>query len=488
MAGIFYSGGHARAQCLADEAAKVTASDANAGSSFGTFVGMSGDVAIVGSPNHLGNGAAYIYRRNPTTFEWMEEAQILLADAQPGDRLGHSVDIFEDVATVASYRDVGKGPWDFRAHVYRFDGTIWAEESTIVIPEAHRWVPNNQTYPVAMTDTLLVVGAYRDVSFTSPGSVHLYRYDGLTWTEEAVLQASDGEQRDAFGFSVAIEGDVVIIGAPVDDDNGPLSGSAYIFRYDHDLSLWVEEQKLLPSDGNDLDQFGWTVAISSNVAIVGANRDDDNGSFSGSAYVYRYNDRASAWKPEEKLFPSDSAAGAVFGSSVAVADDIAVIGAAGANGYSPESGAVYLFQYDKTNWVEQAKLVGSHSETINSLGIEAAISGDAVIVGDQADGEHGHLAGAALVFRGLSDCNENGTLDICDVSEGTSQDVNGNGILDECECLWDLDGNGGIGHKDLVTLLTQWRTNPGGPPDFDGDGTVAVPDLLLLLANWGPCP
>ena len=87
------------------------------------------------------------------------------------------------------------------------------------------------------------------------------------------------------------------------------------------------------------------------------------------------------------------------------------------------------------------------------------------------------------------DCNANDIPDECEIAAGTVADDNGNGIPDECEaeCPWDLDGDGQVSTQDLLDLLAQWRTDPGGPPDFDGDGTVSTPDLLEMLANWGPC-
>jgi hypothetical protein len=103
--------------------------------------------------------------------------------------------------------------------------------------------------------------------------------------EEAKLTASDGAAEDHFGNSVAISGDTAVIGAVGDDDNGSFSGSAYVFRYDG--SDWVEEAKLTASDGAASDQSGGSVAVSDDAAVVGAPGDDDNGTDSGSAYVFQ---------------------------------------------------------------------------------------------------------------------------------------------------------------------------------------------------------
>ncbi len=130
---------------------------------------------------------------------------------------------------------------------------------------------------------------------------------------EARLLASDGASKDWFGYSVAVSGDVAVVGAVFDDDNGWNSGSAYVFRYDPDSSGWVQEEKLLAPDWPGNDHFGTSVAVSGDVALVGADYDHDNSPFAGSAYVFRYDPDTSEWIPESKLMASDGAAVDRFG-------------------------------------------------------------------------------------------------------------------------------------------------------------------------------
>jgi hypothetical protein len=140
---------------------------------------------------------------------------------------------------------------------------------------------------VAIDGNLALIGAYRDNgNGSNSGSAYLYRFDGSSWQEEAKLLASDGASNDSFGFSVAVSGNLALIGAVYDDDNGSNSGSAYIFRFDG--KVWQEEAKLLASDGASEDNFGRSVSIDGNLALVGAYWDDDNGSNSGSAYIFNF--------------------------------------------------------------------------------------------------------------------------------------------------------------------------------------------------------
>ena len=113
----------------------------------------------------------------------------------------------------------------------------------------------------------------------------MFKTDGSTWTEEAKLTPSDGASYDFFGRSVALNVNYALVGAFADDDNGSSSGSVYVFKTDG--STWTEEAKLTPSDGVSGDFFGYSVAFNGDYALVGASDDDDdNGSDSGSAYVF----------------------------------------------------------------------------------------------------------------------------------------------------------------------------------------------------------
>ena len=161
--------------------------------------------------------------------------------------------------------------------------------------------------------------------------------------------ASDGAADDQFGGTVAVAGDRAVVGARFHDDNGDSSGSAYVFRYDG--TGWVEEAKLTASDGAADDEFGGSVAVAGDTAVVGAPFHADNGSTSGSAYVFRYD--GTDWVEEAKLTASDGAADDQFGGLVAVSGDTLVVGAEGDDDNGSFSGSAYVFHYDGTGWVEE---------------------------------------------------------------------------------------------------------------------------------------
>ncbi len=119
-------------------------------------------------------------------------------------------------------------------------------------------------------------------------AAYVFRWNGNSWMEEQKLLASDGVEEDGFGTGLSISGDVALVGAPGDDEaTVPGPGKVYVFRWNG--NSWVEGQKLLASDGAAGDGFGGdeSVCISGDVALVGADGDDDKGTDSGSAYVYK---------------------------------------------------------------------------------------------------------------------------------------------------------------------------------------------------------
>ncbi|MCX5635489.1 MAG: FG-GAP repeat protein [Planctomycetota bacterium] len=176
-----------------------------------------------------------------------------------------------------------------------------------------------------------------------------------TWLERQKLLASDGTAGILFGRSVSISGNYAIVGASSDDDNGGDSGSAYIFN--RDGTNWVQQQKLTASDGAASDQFGYSVSISGDYAIVGAYGDDDKGSASGSAYIFKRD--GTSWVQQQKLLASaDGATNDYFGRSVSISGDYAIAGAYGDDDKGSCSGSAYIFKRDGTSWSEQAKSNG----------------------------------------------------------------------------------------------------------------------------------
>jgi hypothetical protein len=141
-------------------------------------------------------------------------------------------------------------------------------------------------WSVSVSGDNIIVGALYDTNENGAGagSAYVFHYNGSDWVQEVKLLASDGGTHDWFGSSVSLSGEYALVGAYADDEDGDDVGSAYIFHYDG--SNWLEQTKLLASDGSPSDQLGTSVSLSEDHAVAGAYWDDANGSSSGSAYVY----------------------------------------------------------------------------------------------------------------------------------------------------------------------------------------------------------
>jgi hypothetical protein len=244
-------------------------------------------------------------------------------------------------------------------------------------------------------DTAVVGAYYDDDHGSSSGSAYIFRFNGSNWVQEAKLLASDGAVGDYFGISVGICDNTVIVGAHRDDDNGNNSGSAYIFRFNG--SSWVQEAKLLANDGSAEDLFGYSVGIWGDTAVIGAYYDDNEDSNNGSAYIFRFN--GSSWAEEAKLLASDGSAEDLFGCSVGIWGDTAVIGAYLDDDKGSSSGSVYVFRFDDSEWVQGAKLLASDGAAADYFGLSVGINGDKVIVGAVSNDDKGVNSGSAYIFR-----------------------------------------------------------------------------------------
>ena len=167
-------------------------------------------------------------------------------------------------------------------------------------------------------------------------------------TQLAKLTADDGAASDYFGYSVAISDGIAVVGARAEDDKGSDSGSAYVFKMSDssDATSWTQVKKLNADDGAVEDYFGRTVVISDGTIVVGAYNDDDKGSNSGSAYVFEKSDSsdATSWTQVAKLTADDGASGDNFGFSVAISDGTIVVGAYGDDDKGYQSGSAYVFE------------------------------------------------------------------------------------------------------------------------------------------------
>lgn len=373
----------AAAQCSDTEESKLTASDGAAWDQFGTSVSVDGTVAIAGANGDDSvTGSAYVYRFNGS--QWVEEQKLTASDGVSLDWFGNAVAVSGAVAVVgAPQRTQGAGA----AYVYRYDGSQWQEEQKLTASDGVMF--DTFGWSVAVEGTVAVVGAFGDDSVT--GSAYVYRFDGSTWQEEQKLTASDRTGGDQFGVSVSLGGAVALVGANGDDT---MRGAAYAYRFDG--SQWVEEQKLTASDRAAEDSLGLSVSVDGSVAVAGAVNDDDRGKDSGSCYVFRFD--GSQWVEEQKLTAADGTDFDWFGYAVSVRESKAVVGAVNDDDPAFASGSAYRFQFDGIRWLKVEKLTATSRQSGDMSGWAVAMDEDTVLVSATGDDDLGSGSGSVHVF------------------------------------------------------------------------------------------
>ena len=378
-----------------NEIAKILASDADVGDAFGASVSISGDRAIVGArlndDNGNFSGSAYIFERNESG-RWTETQKLTASDADEGEQFGVYVSISGDRAIVGAIGNDASGS----AYIFeRNESGEWTEIQKLIASDA----ASNDAFgsSVSISGDCAIVGALgNDDDGSGSGSAYIFeRNESGGWTETEKLTASDAAEGDFFGGSVSISGDRVIVAASFDDDGGLNSGSAYIFERDGDgeNETWTQKAKLTASDADAFDQFGRSVSISGDRAIVGVSSDDDDGESSGSAYIFEKIE-SGEWTQKQKLNSSDPDAIDQFGRSVSISGDRAIVGAIG----NDASGSAYIFERDESGeWTETQKLNASDADAGYSFGRSVSISGDRAIVGARLNSNLDN--GAAYIFE-----------------------------------------------------------------------------------------
>lgn len=361
----------------------LTASDGAASDYFGHAVGISGGAAIVGAyakdDAGTNSGAAYLF----DVATGAEIAKLAAPTASAHDGFGISVGISGGAAIVGAH--FGDQTVSNAGAAYLFDATTGAAAATLAASDAA--LGDRFGFSVGIDGAAAIVGAYGDDDAGS-GSGSAYLFDVATGDELAKLTASDAAAGDAFGYSVGLSGDTAIVGAGFKSDAGANSGAAYLF----DVATGAELAKLVAPDAAAGDYFGRSVAISGDIAIVGAVGDADAGSYSGAAYLFD----ATTGAEIAKLTAPDAAASKLFGGSVAIFGDIALVGAWGDGEASPDAGAAYLFDAATGDFI--TKIVASSAALSERFGRSVAITGDALIVGADRSHVAGSDKGAAYVY------------------------------------------------------------------------------------------
>ena len=402
---------------------------------FGWSVAIDGNTLLVGAINHdSGAGAAYVFTRGSSA--WIEQAFLQGSNTEAGDNFGASVAIDGDTVVVGAFgedSDAAGGETDNStidagaAYVFTRSGTVWSQQAMLKAGNAGAGdafgnsltIEGDTVVVGALGEDSSALGGEADNSANDAGAAYVFIRSGTTWSQQAMLKASNAETGDSFGDSVAVSGNTVAVGAYGEDssmtggvtDNSVIgAGAAYVFTRSGDA--WSQQAILKASNGETGDSFGDSVAVSGNTVVVGAigedssaagGEADNSASDAGAAYVFTRN--GNTWSQQAFLKASDAEAENALGWSVALAGNTVVAGAHFANDLA---GAAYIFTRNDTSWTQQATLTARNANPFDLFAASVALEGDTAIIGaamedSRAGGTEidnaANSAGAVYVWR-----------------------------------------------------------------------------------------
>ncbi|MEO0652525.1 MAG: FG-GAP repeat protein [Planctomycetota bacterium] len=375
----------------------------SSGDFIGHAVDVSGPRAIVGGYAHdfegtSTTGGAWIYER--VDGAWSETVRLQPSDLPPSCRFGYAVGIAGDFAAVGAYRDDTTAN-DLGA-VYVFerqgDGT-WVELQKLTPSDGDAgW-----EFGIALDldgDRMLVgaPGARLTGSTSRTGAGYLFQWNNEdAWIEVEKLETDDSLGNDELGDAVGLDGDRAVLGAPLQDDNGNSSGAAYVFERQSTF-IWTFDQKLLAFDGASSDRFGSSVDVEGDVVAVGSPFDDDNGTSTGAVYVFEQD--GADWQFEEKLLSSTRDSGARFGDALDLDDDALLVGAQFERvGFASDAGAAYAFSRDAQGaYVERERLTWASPSGNDRFGTSVALELGTGLIGSPLNADSVGDGGLSQLF------------------------------------------------------------------------------------------
>lgn len=416
------------------ERVKLAATDARPDAYLGGAVDIEGSLAITGAHNDLGLGAAYVFARDPAG--WHQEAKLVPADLTPGTGYGRSVGVSGDRAVVgAPWGPEGGAVYVFR----RVSPGFWTQEAKLTLAGSG---PALFGRSVAIHDDRIVVGMPQ---YGGSGGIRIYRLE-TSWVVEETIWALGSQN---FGSAVAYDGQRAIIGAELEEVGGVPAGSASIMR--RDGTEWSTDGYITAGAGAAFDYFGCSVAIDGERAIVGAQLADAGlVRDAGAAYAFRYVSPG-VWVQENKM--TSGGGGDVFGNSVSISGDRAVVGGYLANERGTDSGVAYVFRYWNAGWRQETSIMGNDTQIWDSFGSAVCVDAKTIFVGAFHHDVVPRDTGAVHVFL----------------------------------CLADLTGDGVVDIEDYFAYVDYFDL--GDPlADIDGDTDVDMDDFWLFLGHYdGQC-
>ena len=370
---------------------KLVPDDIDERDEFGRSVAIEGDYAFVSAPfQNDSSGVVYVYKNSGNG--WIQEAKLISNDVAKDDLFGYSIGVSGDYLVATAPWDDDNGEMSGAAYIFKHEGVNWIQQAKLIAGDATA----DDRFGIAadIDGDYVVVGAFFDDDDGSrSGSAYIFKRDGSVWAQQAKLTASDADANDWFGVNLSISGSYAAVSARYDDDMGSNSGSTYIFK--RDGTSWSQQAKLLASDGEEGDQFG-SVYLVDDKAFVGCHLDDDNGQNSGSVYLFKRS--GSTWIEDRKILATDGRNFDKFGSRITESRNRLIISASGKDVAEANCGAIYVLKVEADQYVEEAIITPSDCEEDAIFGVAAADE-NYVLVGARNSDVMGLNSGAAYIYH-----------------------------------------------------------------------------------------
>ena len=393
-----------------------------------------------------------------TSRGWSEKQKLLASDGSGDDRFGCSVDIETYDAIVGAYfDDISPITNCGSAYVFTYGGASWSQQAKLTASDAD----NDDEFGISVSidgDYAIVGAHFEDAGGAESGAAYIFYRSGSSWTEQQKLTAGDAAGGDNFGRSVSIDGEYAIVGAPGKNSD---QGFAYIFK--RSGTTWTQQTKIGATPSKKL---GYSVSMSMPYVIMGAYGTNSN---TGTAHIYEL--IGSSWYGKGKLTASDGILSDRFGVSVSISSNYAICGAPGHDLSSGSEGAVYIFEKPTSGWTtmtETQKVTASDAAGADNFGSSASVDGNFTIITSPGNDDSGSGSGSAYIFsRGSTSWTEITKLTASDAASedyfGWSSSISGNNAI-----VGAYTDDNTAGTDAGSAYIFEWLNQPPNPPIISG--------------------
>ncbi len=380
---------------------KLAGDDGAAKDYFGGRVSIDGNFALISATGDdiLGSssGAVYVYEYDGKN--WILNQKLFADDGQAGNIFGASV-------SLDGHRALIGAPGDYlsedsgAAYIFDYADGVWNQ--TQKLTKKNLSGNNRFGNSVSLKNNQALIGSPgEDELYSDTGSAYVFNFDGLNWYQAHKLNPAESFPGHNFGNRVHLSNDRLLIGTH------PYDGTVveYVYVFDFDGNNWVETQRLAAPDEPNyaLNRFGSSLSLYDNLALIGAYGDDELGDDAGAAYIFELD--SMNWVQTQKLTASDGRVNDYFGISASLTDNIAIIGAHGANDTGSGAGAVYVYKFDGTEWQQIQKRFPTDRND-NNFGTDIDLNGDIALIGAPWDHNQGAYSGSAYIIDITDEYND----------------------------------------------------------------------------------